>query len=48
MQKVMSFLKSGAFWAGFVAGVLAASAFSKVRNIANPVASKIPGSDAAA
>lgn len=48
MQKVLSFVKSGAFWAGFVAGVIAATAFSKVRNIAKPVASKIPGSDAAA
>ena len=48
MQKVMSFLKSGSFWAGFAAGAIAATAFSKVRNIARPVASKIPGSDSAA
>jgi hypothetical protein len=48
MQKVMSFLKSGAFWAGFAAGVIAATAFSKLRKPAKIVASKIPGNDVAA
>ena len=42
----MSFLKSGQFWVGFVAGAVAASAFAGVRKLANPIASKLPGSDA--
>ena len=48
MQKVMSFLKSGQFWAGFAAGVIAATAFSGLRKLAKPVASKLPKNDAAA
>lgn len=47
MQKVMSFLKSGQFWVGFVAGAVAASAFSFIGRPAKALASKIPGTDAA-
>jgi hypothetical protein len=43
MSKVLSFLKSTQFWVGFAAGAIAATGFSKVRNLASPIASKIPG-----
>jgi hypothetical protein len=43
LQKIMSVLKSGSFWAGFVVGAIAATAFPKLRNVAAPVASKLPG-----
>ena len=47
LSKVLSFLKSTQFWAGFAAGAVVATAFSKVRNTIRPFASKVPGSDAA-
>lgn len=42
----MSALKSPVFWAGFAAGAVAATAFPKLRSIAQPVASKVPGASA--
>jgi hypothetical protein len=48
IQKVLSFVKSGQFWAGFAVGVVAATAFSKLRKPAKIIASKIPGNDTAA
>lgn len=43
LTKITSALKSGQFWAGFVAGALAATAIPAVRNLAVKVAAKIPG-----
>lgn len=43
LSKIKSYLMSGQFWAGFVVGAIAATAFPKLRSLAAPVASKVPG-----
>jgi len=46
LNRLLSVLKSGAFWAGFAAGAVAAIAFPKLGNLVKPVATKLPGSQA--
>ena len=46
LNKVLSALKSGTFWAGFAAGAVAAVAFPKLAQAVKPVASKVPGNQA--
>lgn len=48
MSKIKSALTSPIFWIALVAGVILATAFTKVRGFAKPLASKIPGADGAA
>ncbi len=46
LAKIKSYLMSGQFWAGFVVGAIAATAFPKIRSVVAPVASKVPGASA--
>ena len=46
LSKIISVVKSGPFWFGFVAGAVAAVAFPKLAGLVRPVANKIPGNQA--
>jgi hypothetical protein len=46
LNKIKSAVTSPIFWIALVSGVILATAFSKLRGIAKPIASKIPTNDA--